>query len=224
MSTPSLQHKQVFIFDWDGTLFDSMGIKTENFCAILTAHLTHRSTATMADIRALFTSFSGLPRYDIFRHIAAHYGITLSPDELNCMSAALTAANTQRLADAPLFPDALPFLEYLIHHGKTLYVSSSVPLPELEAILARTLPPEMLQKFSGIFGTEPGFTKGPGHIARILAQTGAQPDDCIIFGDDEADVELSRQAGVECLRIQRSALATDAHIASFNEVMTWPKH
>jgi phosphoglycolate phosphatase len=218
-----IYHKQVYIFDWDGTLFDSMAIKTDNFCEVLSMQLQSRSNATIDDIRKLFKALSGIPRYEIFHRIAGHFGVSLTQDAIDIMSGKLTTLNTTRLAQANLFPDALPFLQTIADAHRTLYISSSVPEEELHRIVADTLPPALLSRFSGLFGSAANFTKGKGHIGRILAETGLTAEDCIVFGDDKADVELSRQAGVDCVRLERSGRPGTAEIASFGEVLLWLK-
>lgn len=218
-----IQHKQVYIFDWDGTLFDSMTIKTENFCEVLAKQLQGRSNATVDGIRKIFKTASGIPRYEIFRRIGSHYGVSLTQHESDTMSDALTQLNTTRLAHAKLFPDAAPFLQAIADANRTLYISSSVPEKELRAIVSDTLPSPLLRAFSGIFGSAPNFTKGKAHIGQILTETGVHADTCIVFGDDEADVELSRQAGVDCVRLERSGTPAKAEIASFGEVVSWLK-
>jgi phosphoglycolate phosphatase-like HAD superfamily hydrolase len=47
---PALANKHVFVFDWDGTLFDSMAAKTLSFAAVM--HDWMRSPGAIASIPA----------------------------------------------------------------------------------------------------------------------------------------------------------------------------
>lgn len=205
--------KRVFIFDWDGTLFDSMSAKTESFSTVISNHLPCGKDEAAAHYRRL----SGHPRREIFAAVAKACGTTLAPETIEAMSGELTALNLEALKQAPLFDDALSLLHALQQMNKSIFISSSVPQDELQTLVAAKLP--VIPK--AVFGSSPGFSKGKEHIARIRAQSNADALECIVIGDDRADAELSQAAGVDAVIVDREGRfesASFARISSLQEV------
>ena len=216
--------KKVFVFDWDGTLFDSMAAKTENFAKVIVEIIGPRSGLTLAQAGALYRKYSGRPRNEIFSLIAADHRHVLGADEMEVMSARLSSLNKAGLLEAAVFTDGLHLLRLLINRGHRLYISSSVPSSELLYLVALKLPLDIRQSLRGVFGSEPGFLKGSGHLARVMADAGCTASACLMFGDDLADVELSREAGVDCLLVDRQGRHADLFpntISTLTEVHQW---
>lgn len=212
----TISGKRVLVFDWDGTLFDSMAIKSQNFAQILVAELD----SDMQEVRARYMRYSGIPRREIFLRIAADFARQLSEARLAWLSEALTRLNCERLAEAKLFPDAIRFLERMQGLDLPLYISSSVPEAELQLIVTQHLPEKLRHAFRKTMGTTPHYAKGRGHLSVILQEEAVKPKDCLVFGDDIADVELSAEAGVQCIRICREATPAKGEVTSFDEVIT----
>jgi phosphoglycolate phosphatase-like HAD superfamily hydrolase len=61
-------------------------------------------------------------------------------------------------------------------------------------------------------------------MTRIMADTGCAASVCLMLGDDLADVELSRAAGVDCLLVDRdgrhAGLLANT-ITTLSEVYQW---
>jgi phosphoglycolate phosphatase-like HAD superfamily hydrolase len=216
--------KEVFVFDWDGTLFDSMATKTKNFATVVVESIGPRSGLTLEQAGELYRKHSGKPRIDIFSLIAAERYLVLRYDEMEAMSARLSSLNKVGLADASVFADGLQFLESLINSGYRPYISSSVPSAELLYLVALKLPPGVYEKLGGVFGSSPGFSKGSGHLKKIMTDTGCEANACLMVGDDLADMELSREAGIDCLLVDREgrhAGLVPNTISTLYEVYQW---
>lgn len=218
------KNRQVLVFDWDGTLFDSMALKTQSFAEVLSEGLAERCGPVAPDrdrVAALYRALSGRPRAEIFDGVAATAGVTLSAADKAELSDRLFARNRALLPSSPLFPDAERLLERLQGTAHRLFMSSSVPQAELEHFFAAKLPEPWRRRFDGVFGSAPGFGKGPGHLDAIRRQTGVAPTGILVFGDDEADHTLSAQAGVECVLVNREGRPGSGHpytIPSFDSV------
>lgn len=199
-----LEAKQVLVFDWDGTLFDSMAAKTRSFGEVVARHIGGKTADLTPGIaEARYRALSGRPRLEIFDAIAADYGLSLTSTERERMSAELTARNSELLKDAPLFDDARALLETVAQGSRALFISSSVPQLELSGFVDRALPSSMRARFAGVFGSAPGFSKGREHLNYIMGLTGSPAARCLVLGDDPADVELARTAGVDGVLIDR---------------------
>lgn len=221
MDAYGIRKKRALIFDWDGTLFDSMEAKTVSFGEILSDALSSfNPAATPEAMQAFYLAQSGRPRRTIFSKAAQAYGVTLDKASYERMSARLTENNQRHLAGAALFADARAFLNRLCLSDQRIFISSSVPQNELISLVASACPKHIRERLSGVFGSEPGFSKGPQHIDCILEEIGCSTSDALVFGDDIADRELSAAAGLRCILVRRSPIAVEAppSISSFDEM------
>ncbi len=202
-----LDGKRVLVFDWDGTLLDSMPIKLRTFSETLAelavAHVELPTAALSERVAALYRRLSGFSRRRIFEAVLEDLQIGSDAVSFAQFDAALRARNQHELLRTSLFPDAETFLTRLVSTSHALYVSSSVPRAELEFLFSRIVPPSLHQRFAGVFGSDGAFSKGVGHLSRIMEETRATQRDVLVFGDDGADAELSEQAGVACVLIDR---------------------
>lgn len=215
---PNLTAKNIYVCDWDGTLFHSMPAKTESFGKVLASMVPSLSEA---DGQAVYRRLSGIPRREIFITVLAENGMKMDDEALDGMSQKLTKMNKVALEKACLFFDALPFLEALLALGKTVYLSSSVPQEELSYFANRKIAPELLAGISGIFGSQLGFTKGRLHVARILEQTGRSHAECVMIGDDLADIELAEDSAIDSVLVDRENRFNhvENRVTSLNEVI-----
>jgi phosphoglycolate phosphatase-like HAD superfamily hydrolase len=215
--------KRVLIFDWDGTLFDSMPIKYRTFSEVVASYLSPRNQQiNVQKVRDLYKQYSGEPRIVIFNKIAGYYGLELDSKDTDKMSELLSARNAQELLTAKLFTDAEMLLSKLKELSYRLYISSSVPTEELQLLVKHAVSPDILTKISGIFGSSQGFSKGIEHMEYICAQENCGREACIMFGDDEADMRLSLAAGIASKLVDRSGRYINSNwqkINSFEEII-----
>ena len=77
----SLQCRNL-IFDWDGTLFDSVPTKRSNFITVVTNFLgIQNSDSGSLALSRTFDEFSGLKRRVVLDHMCAKFDHVLSEDE-----------------------------------------------------------------------------------------------------------------------------------------------
>jgi phosphoglycolate phosphatase-like HAD superfamily hydrolase len=218
---PALAKKHVFVFDWDGTLFDSMRAKTGSFAAVMSDWLTAKGAPLpKEDVARRYRLYSGEPRRTIFRKIALDAGTQATDADCEAMSAALFARNRAALEDAQLFDDALPCLDALLSGDKTVCLSSSVPQAELSHFVERKLPDQIRARLAAVLGSQPALAKGPGHLGAIRAATAATAAEMLVIGDDVADRELSGEAGIESVLVDRDGHLPPhtPHISSLDEI------
>lgn len=201
-----IKSKLVFVFDWDGTLFDSMRGKTQSFSAVLSSFFAEYGKSIQPDVvAAIYRKHSGKPRAEIFIEAAKVAGLQLGQSDVDEMSERLFVHNRTILAKANLFPDARRFLYALADRRVQLFISSSVPQAELDHFVGEVLPDSLRVRFSGVLGSSSGCRKGMEHVAVIRARTDTSLGDIVVIGDDEADYTLSKAAGVSCVLVDRES-------------------
>lgn len=190
--------KSVIVFDWDGTLFDSMSYKRDNLCATFSTF----SGASDELIKVLHARYTGLPRRILFEHIAvALRGNGLSEQEFSALSLDYTERNIKSSHGAKPFPDALYAIPLLQASGLKLYVSSSSNPEELRKVVGKS---DLAGSFEGIFGSEQNFNKGKEHLHCIAVNQRVALTGILFVGDDAQDEVLGAQAGVDTIRIIRN--------------------
>lgn len=202
-----LKDKEVFVFDWDGTILDSMELKSVNFGQAFCSIQAGFQEQGLADsVAGHYLRLSGHPRKRIFLQIMAILGKEAEPDSFERFNDAFERLNKASLIHARIFPDALALLEELIKRGRRIFISSSVPPQELADLVDATLPAPARAGITAILGSRDGHTKGQGHLRTIMQETGAPQDKLLVFGDDPADHELTSEAGVDCILVDRSGI------------------
>lgn len=202
-----LAGKKTFAFDWDGTVLDSMPIKLRTFSDLLAETLRPLLPASSADLpqvlRVRYEALSGKPRREIVTTVLREHGLDLGTVDFEAFTQRLGEINRRELSSAEVFPDALDFLSHITQVARAVYISSSVPQIELNAVVVDRLPAAIVKRLRGVLGSDGSFAKGPAHIERILGDTHCASDEVLFFGDDLADVHLCRQAGIECVLVDR---------------------
>lgn len=189
-----------------------MSAKLKSFSAVVSTYFTERGYPVDADfVAAIYRKYSGKPRAEIFLEVAKSVQLKLGQLEMDEMSKKLFLHNQTVLAAASIFSDAHRLLSLLAEREVRLYISSSVPQAELDYFVSLVLPQDLRSRFSGVFGSREGFSKGREHIAHISACSGFHPDKIFVVGDDEADFVLSKDAGVACILVDRDSRWLDRY-------------
>ncbi len=180
------------IFDWDGTIVDTMHLKLSNAAKLFAEHY---DTDPQKIIQS-YKRYSGISRRELFDIIAKeNIGRSLSNIEFNRLNLAFTEKNISVFRNADVFDDRNKvFLQWLKDRDILLFVSSSGFKQEIETLA------EMLgikEYFLEILGSRPGFKKGRDHISYIREKYKLQSSQIIFVGDDKEDVKLVGKLGVQ---------------------------
>lgn len=186
----------VALFDCDGVILDSAGMKAQGFVDCFAAEPAPVREA----IRAYVTRHGGVSRYAKFRHI--HERI---------LERALSAARLQELCEqygrivvdqvvgAPFVKGARELLE-AIHRTTECFVVSGTPQQELRALARQRAIDHM---FRDIVGSPVPKTVLTENIVRRYASR----DGIVFIGDSITDYEAARQADIAFLGVAGEAAA-----------------
>jgi HAD superfamily hydrolase (TIGR01549 family) len=185
---------RVVLFDWDGTLIDSLEIKIQN-ASILFQEVLGFDPQTAA---FAYRQHSGIPRRELFEAICVENGmIQLREDIYQRLSQRFSAMNLASLTDKSLTNlvpvDTTVTLSALHKQGYPLYISSSAIAQEIH-LVARLH--NLEEYFQEILGSAPGFNKGPQHVAYVMKQQNAIRQQIVFVGDEPTDITLGRSANV----------------------------
>ena len=219
------------LFDWDGTLVNSLDIKIWN-----AASLFHQVFQLPPEqVEQAYRVHSGIPRRELFDAILTDLGQPSLVDEaFISLSSSFSDMNRSSLRDRSrtgLVPAATPqILASLLRSGCILFVSSSADTQEIRDIAEVLGLADYFTKSGGeILGSYPGFSKGSQHVEFICEKYKFLLDELIFVGDDPADIRLGKNAGVFTVaRVgtlpasRLKELAPDAIINSLDEITSLP--
>ncbi|MFH0978659.1 MAG: HAD hydrolase-like protein [Candidatus Woesearchaeota archaeon] len=178
-------------FDWDGTLIDTLEDKIKNGALVFHEALG----ADIGKSMRAYQEHSGIPRQDLYNEIALFtIGRNLTKDEYSCLSWQVSARNYFAAKKAEFFPEAISTVKKLREEGRIVYVSSSVPQNELDAVIHTHKIKEFFNERLGS-GSRTG-NKGIGHTRFIRENYGLDSQPIVFVGDERPDMELAREAGI----------------------------
>jgi len=201
----SFESKKIIVFDWDGTIFDSMKAKIQSFSSVVSTYFCEIGVLTNPnDVANIYLKYSGRPRKEIFLKVAKEANYKLETSNIDELNKRLFLKNRTALANINIFPDALRLLKLLAGTDFLVYISSSVPQVELNYFVSIALPEDLISRFSGILGSADNFSKGYQHIDFIVEHSRKSLNEILVIGDDESDFHLSKSAGVTCILVDRN--------------------
>lgn len=213
-------NKKIFVFDWDGTLFDSMEIKRTNFVSAFIAAYIYMDLDGSA-VKNLYIELSGAPRFELFSKISKILNCKNEDKAFVLFNNLFTQLNKTELKRTRLFHDAKDFITASYRSDIRMFISSSAPEDELLNTTKSTLTSPYDSFFEGIMGTTKDYQKGESHIQKICEITGSSKEELLFFGDDYEDYKLAFNAGVSCIIIDRERRYTNQNIPtvhSFNNI------
>lgn len=189
-----MNKKWIVLFDWDGTLINSLEIKIHN--AAMVFHEILGANPEM--IAAAYRHYSGIPRRQLFEAICTENHLSpLEEVQFQILSQRFSEANLATLSnpntDGLVPTDTPQALSTLNQLGYPLYISSSSITDEIRKI-ARSLGLERF--FNDILGSSIGLNKGRDHVDYAMKQQNAARSQVVFVGDEPIDITLGKSAGV----------------------------
>ncbi|MBO6016701.1 MAG: HAD-IA family hydrolase [Oscillospiraceae bacterium] len=185
-----LQGRSAILFDFDGTVFDTVEGITKS---IQHAIRKHGMDAELEELRC----FAGPPLVDKFMEV---FGV---PD---AEAEQLVVDFRERYApigvyESEPFPGIHDLLAALRRAGKTLGVATSKPQNMAELLLERS---GLLDCFDVIVGSDPKLNNNAKWevVTRAMERCGATPECTVLIGDTKYDVAGARRCGIPCVGVR----------------------
>ncbi|PIY97182.1 MAG: hypothetical protein COY66_00835 [Candidatus Kerfeldbacteria bacterium CG_4_10_14_0_8_um_filter_42_10] len=198
-----MQKIEAIGFDWDGTLVDSMSVKSRSFTEA-TIRFYPNLKEKAAEVVKLYLASRGNPRIDQLELIQAQYSLKkLSNDDLRKWSNLFTSLYLDK--KTPLFADAIRVLNELKNRGYKLFLCSSVPQADLDKTLKRY---PLDGYFEIILGTRDNgkFRKGLPHLTYVSKTIGVPLNKIAFIGDGPDDAKGANETGCYSVGIMDSRI------------------
>ncbi|MEX0923889.1 MAG: HAD family hydrolase [Rhodovibrionaceae bacterium] len=176
------------VFDFDGTLVDSVAIKDGAFAEVARALVG--GEAAMRQVRN-----DGLPqdRHAVFARLAGVLAEANGKPDPETWGRELAGRYSrlceEQISVCPECRGASSALAALRAEGYLLYLNSATPAEALMPILARR---GLQQAFHAAYGIPPGKEE---NLRRILASAGAEPEQVVVVGDGADDCASAAAVG-----------------------------
>lgn len=179
-------------FDWDGTLVDSIGVKSQSFAELVIVF--YPVLAGKQDkIMAMYIATKGSTRAYQLELVQKKYNLKkLSTEETKKWSDLFTSLYIDK--KPPLFNDTIKVLDKLKVRGYKLFLSSSVP----QEYLDRTLELYPLENYFEVvlgLGGDGKFRKGIPHFTHVSKTIRVPLDKIAFIGDARDDILGAKEAG-----------------------------
>lgn len=172
-------HCRAVIFDFDGTLADSMPFLQSIGVEVMMKHFD----VSKDDAIKRYVTTTGLP----YEH---QIKLNFPGDTRNAAAIEeFEQLKIKRIYEQSLVPDAEQTVRELGRRGFDLFVSSSTFQPTVEEYFRRK---GILDLFKAIVGYRPGFEKGADHFKHISATYDIPFESMVFVGDSLKDFERSK--------------------------------
>lgn len=184
------------ILDFDGVIVDSVDIKSQAFVHLFRGY----PEKIKQQIVKLHVTNSGLSRHEKFKIIYERIlDRMMTEEEVEELAAEFSRFCLRRITVAPYIKGAYEFISTR-HTEYTLYLASSTPETELQAIVKRR---GIRGYFKGVYGTPPTKVEA---CRRIIEKEALSPNNAVLVGDSLTDLEASRQCGLHFIaRLDQSS-------------------
>lgn len=191
----SQQGYDLIVFDWDGTIADSIPVIVESLQLALlkNGHGEHSSSAIQ--------NLIGLSPDHFIRELLPDAHLS----EFQPLMAAYRQIMSEKVAQRPtkLFPGGREMLDLLAGNGCMIAIATSKGRKGLDRILA-ALELETYFDYT-ICGDESKPKPNPAMVETILTKLGADPRRCLMVGDTTYDLDMGRAAGVATAGVTHGA-------------------
>lgn len=179
------------IFDFDGVILDSVGVKTRAFAQVVESH----GPVAVQRMVAYHESHGGISRFEKFRWFYQEVlGRELSEAESQELGECFARVALDEVLSASFLPGVEAFLA-AHRNDLRLFVASGTPQQELELIVVRRGLTEM---FCEVHGTP---RKKPEIIRDLLARHALCPHDVVFVGDAMTDYDAAVECGLPFIGI-----------------------
>ena len=181
---------QTVLFDFDGTVFDTVDGITKSIQFALSKH---GRDAELEELRC----FAGPPLVDKFMEV---YGVTQEEAEQLVVDFRERYRPIGIFESAP-FPGIRELTEKLHAAGKQVGIATSKPQNMAEQLLERH---GLSGCFDAVCGSEPGLNNNAKWevVLRAMQACGAEKETTVLVGDTKYDAAGARQAGIPCIGVR----------------------
>jgi len=194
-----IAEREIFIFDFDGVLVDSVHIKTEAFRELFAEY----GEDVSARVVQYHLKNKGVSRFDKLRY---YHRELLCEQVDDAFLAERAHAFSKIVLDKVVASDEIEgAVEFLRKYAgsKTCFANSATPQDEMQVIIERR---GWSHYFDKVYGAP---VRKADNLKMLMRRCKATPSDCIFFGDASADLAAATEIGTAFVAINYEGGAPD---------------
>jgi phosphoglycolate phosphatase-like HAD superfamily hydrolase len=193
--TDLLKKYNAFIFDFDGVIVDSLGIKADAF-GLLFEDL---GPDVMAKVKAHHLKNGGVTRYEKFKiYYRQFMGREITPQESAMLDWKYSELVVRKVVEAEAIPGVMDVLRMIKDSGKFCCVLSATPEAEIRHIVEA-------RNMAGFFREVVGSPRPKKeNLGLVLERNKITPSGAVYFGDATSDLEAAQAYGVAFIGVMNS--------------------
>ena len=179
------------IFDYDGTISDSVNIKTEAFAKLYSPY----GNQIVKKVVDYHLSNGGISRFDKINFFHKEYlGIQISKSELDILTKNFSDIVVKGVINSPYINIVIQFIKenYMKYN---LYISTATPTNEIIEIMKKK---NIINYFNRIYGSPESKVK---HVNKILLNGPYLKKETIFVGDSIQDKKAADKCGIQFVKI-----------------------
>ena len=183
-----VKSKEFLVFDFDGVILDSVGIKTDAFRVLYSKF----GNDVVTKVVTHHEKNGGVSRFEKFKYYHKEFlGKQLSYSDIEILNNEFSSLVLNKILIAKEIKGAISFIEDTINDGKICLINSATPEDELVSILKQ-------RNYSKYFQLILGSPKTKfENLKMIKSQFKCVSSDMIFFGDTVSDYEAASKAGID---------------------------
>lgn len=177
---------KAIVFDFDGTITDSVDIKTRAFAELYRPY----GESVEKKVVEYHLAHGGVSRFDKFKFFHKEFlNIDLENNEVQELANNFSTLVIDKVVDAPYISGALEFISnnYQIYD---MYISTATPTDEIREILDRK---KLTHYFKEIKGSP---TSKINHVKQIIENNNYLRNEIIFIGDSGSDRDAARENSI----------------------------
>ena len=207
--TVDMNGYEVFFFDFDGVIADSMDIKTKAFAELYEPY----GWEVMDKVTRHHLAHGGMSRYMKIRHYHNEFlGKEISENEVNVLAGRFAELVREKVGKAPLINGVLVFLQMLRDRDKGLFVVSGTPEQEIQKVIED----KQLKKFFIEVKGSPALKAE--NLEYLLSKYTLDVNETMFFGDSPEDMKAAVSLGMKFIPINYCEKEVDGY-ADFSDFM-----
>ena len=193
---------KAIIFDFDGTIADTVDIKTQAFAELYKPY----GKDIEKSVVKYHLSYGGVSRFDKFKYFHKEFlNIELSESEIQDLAKKFSKLVTDKVVNAPYITGAFEFISKN-YNEFDMFISTATPTNEITEILLR----KKLQKyFLKVFGSPESKFE---HVKKIISDSNYTLDETVFIGDSSLDKEAADQNDILFIEVCNEKKSKQEHL------------